>query len=197
MKNNYAIFLDVDGVINSLQHLYTSGNLNFDAKTTPYQAGNYTIWVPDYMPELIQAIERSSDLYWLTTWRQAANEYISEQILGISSNIPVIDDGTARRAPDWKFNACRELAVQLSEDGKKVLWIEDFGRHYDTTLCGHLTYVDTDHNEDGVLLPQHLPTDFMEHLITNGNYNGPTYVAPPRANRKVDIYQRNFGVPTS
>lgn len=197
MKKNYAVFLDVDGVINSLQHLYTSGNLDFGAETTPHQAGNYTIWVPDYMPELIQAIERSTDLYWLTTWRQAANDYISEQILGISANTPVIDDGTVRRSPDWKFNACRDLAVQLAEEGTTVLWIEDFGRRYDTTLLGHLTYVDTDYNEDGVLLPQHLPVDFMEHISTHGNYNGPTYMTPPRANRKVDIYQRNFGVPTS
>lgn len=197
---DYAVFLDVDGVINSLHHLYTGGKIEFGADVQPHEAGNYTIWVPDYMAELIQAIERSTDLYWLTTWRQEANNHISEQVLGISPNTPVIDDGTRQRAPHWKFDACLDLAIQLHDEGKTVLWIEDFGQMYDTRLDGYLKFIDTDYTGEGVLLPQHLPMDFMEHISTYGNYNGPTYVAPPARRHRLDaysLYERNIGVPTA
>ncbi len=188
---HYAVFLDVDGVINSLRHLYSSGTVAFDRKTDPYQAGQYTIWVPDYMPELIQSIEASTDLYWLTTWRNKANEHISD-ILGISKETPVIDDGTATRNPHWKFETVRPLAEQLKNDGQEVLWIEDFGRVYDNRLTGTLKFVDTDFNGESVFLPQHLPVPFMEHIVEHGGYEGPLYVNAPGRTGHV-IRERNIG----
>jgi hypothetical protein len=177
MKSNYTVFLDVDGVINSLTHLWTNGNAKFSSVTNAHQAGRYTIWVPDYMPELVQSIEANANLYWLTTWRDKANEHISD-ILGISKTTPVISDGTEQRDPSWKFKAVRPLAEQLNEEGQEILWIEDFGRTYSSNLTGTLKFVDTDFNGEGVLLPQHLPYKFMEHLTNNG-YTGPTYIEAP------------------
>ena len=74
--NQIAVFLDVDGVINSLNHLYEDGDFHMSAPAKPYQAGKYRVWVPDYMGALIRAIYKSTDLYWLTTWRDKANKYI-------------------------------------------------------------------------------------------------------------------------
>jgi hypothetical protein len=186
--NEYAVFLDVDGVINSLNHLYQGGKVKFDYHTQPHVAGQYTVWVPEYMGPLVQAIEASSDLYWLTTWREKANEHISP-ILNISSSTKVIDDGTNIRTVSWKYNACLDIAKQLSEDGKTVLWIEDFGgRHYDKRHKQYVTYVDTDARNEGVFLPQHLPADFMSHIIKNGGYTGPTHVAAPNETGKPSAY---------
>lgn len=189
--NHYAVFLDVDGVINSLRHLHSGGTVAFNRETTPYRAGDYTIWVPDYMPELIQSIEASSDLYWLTTWRNKANEHISD-ILGISTKTPVIDDGTGTRNPQWKFATVRPLAEQLKSQGQELLWIEDFARGYDSRLNGTLKFVDTDFNGEGVFLPQHLPSNFLEHIVEHGGYNGPLYVSPPSRDGHV-MGERNIG----
>lgn len=191
-KNNIAVFLDVDGVINSLNHLWTQGQINFDNPTVPYKANGYTVWVPNYMSDLIQSIHRSTDLYWLTTWRDNANTWISP-ILAIPNNIPVIDDGTGIRNVYWKFNTVVPIAKQLHSEGKKVYWIEDFSGSIDHGLNQYLTYVDTDRNNEGVLLPQHLPTELYEHIVNNG-YTGPSYIAAPYRTEKIVYGSRNIGV---
>ena len=111
--NQIAVFLDVDGVINSLNHLYEDGDFHMSAPAKPYQAGKYRVWVPDYMGALIKAIYKSTDLYWLTTWRDKANKYISP-ILGLPSDIPVITDGFNTRNVRWKAAACLSL-IHISE----------------------------------------------------------------------------------
>jgi len=191
--NEYAVFLDVDGVINSINHLYTRGDINFDAETLPYKANGYTVWVPEYMMALIQGLYMSTDLYWLTTWRENANEHISP-ILGIPQDIPVITDGTNERSVRWKFDACLPLAQELQEKGQKVYWIEDFGGRTDFRHKAHLTYVDTDMHDEGVLLPQHLPHELQEHIIEHGAYDGPIYLKAPRKKTDFHVYNRNFGV---
>lgn len=190
--NNYAVFLDVDGVINSIQHLYAGGDVDFASETKAHSLNGYKVWIPAYMPELIQAIYKTADLYWLTTWRDHANEYVSPA-LGIPTNIPVIDDGTSRRSPDWKFAACRNLAQELHAKGQTILWIEDFAGRTDRSLTEYLTYVDTDLNDEGVFLPQHLPEAFLDFLIVKGEYDGPTYVEAPQKRRYYEIGSRNIG----
>lgn len=192
-KNNIAVFLDVDGVINSLNHLFTHGDINFDSPTFPYKANGYTVWVPDYMSELIQSIHKSTDLYWLTTWREEANNWISP-ILAIPNNIPVITDSTRERSVSWKFGAARPVAQRLHEQGQKIYWIEDFGAHLSPSLTEFLTYVNTDSRNEGVLLPQHLPVELANHIVDHGGYNGPSYVAPPRREKLILQGARNLGV---
>ena len=50
MNNNttrqIAVFLDVDGVINSLNHLYEDGDFHMSAPAKPYQAGNTVYGYP-------------------------------------------------------------------------------------------------------------------------------------------------------
>lgn len=190
--NNYAVFLDVDGVINSIQHLYSGGNIEFASETKSHPLNGYNVWIPAYMPELIQAIYKSTDLYWLTTWRDNANEYVSPA-LGIPTDIPVIDDGTRRRSPDWKFNACRNLARELSEKGQTIYWIEDFSGLVDTSLKQYLTYIDTDRHDEGVLLPQHLPESFLDFISVKGGYDGPRHIDPPQKRAHFTIGNRNIG----
>lgn len=191
-KNNIAVFLDVDGVINSLNHLFTHGKINFDSPTLPYKANGYTVWVPNYMNDLIQAIHRSTDLYWLTTWRDNANTWISP-ILGIPNNIPVITDGTPARNVSWKFAAALPVAKKLHESGQKVYWIEDFGNSRVPELEDYLTYVDTDRHNEGVLLPQHLPVELYDHIVHHG-YNGLSYIAAPHRKEQIVYGNRNIGV---
>ena len=190
--NNYAVFLDVDGVINSIQHLYSEGVIKFDYETKSHRLNGYNVWIPEYMPELIQAIYKSTDLYWLTTWRDNANEYVSPA-LGIPTDIPVIDDGTKQRSPGWKFNACYPLAKKLHEQGQTILWIEDFAGHVDNRLKQYLTYIDTDRNDEGVFLPQHLPESFLDFISVKGGYDGPTYVEAPHQYGTYKIGPRNIG----
>tara|TARA_Y100000004_G_scaffold196833_1_gene268326 strand:+ start:2750 stop:3373 length:624 start_codon:yes stop_codon:yes gene_type:complete len=189
-----TIFLDVDGVINSLIHLYNRENTIFDYPTNPHRAGNYTVWVPEYMPQLVQAMEKATNLYWLTTWRDKANEYISP-ILGVSSELPVINDGSPMRSVEWKFPACLDLAKNLSASGQNIYWVEDFHGMVQSEHKQFLTYVDTDAKGEGVLLPQHLPEALMSVLVDEGGYTGPTHLeAPTTRYRRNSIGARNLWV---
>ncbi len=181
MKFKPTIFLDVDGVINSLNHLFTGGRVEFGWPTPPHEAGDYTVWVPEYMPNLVQAMYRSTDLQWLTTWRHQANKHIAP-ILGIPGDVPVIGDNTNSRSVDWKFNACIEPAKQATENGHTVYWVEDFNGYPHKGLEGLVIQVDTSANREDVLLPQHLPAVLLQHLYDEGGYDGPSYVVGPSRN---------------
>lgn len=184
MAKDYAVFLDVDGVVNSLVHLHWGGKVEFGVDATVRKAGVYNIWIPDYMPDLVQAIYRASDLYWLTTWRHEANTHIS-QMLGIPDDIPVLEDGTTSRYVNWKFPVAKQKAQEIN-GRQKILWIEDFGRNFGRPehMTELIEYVDTDEWDEGVLLPQHLPGHFFDHLLDYG-YNGPPYVERPRSQWEV------------
>ena len=193
IRHENTIFLDVDGVINSITHLYNREDTVFSENTVPYPANGYTVWIPDYMKSLVQAMEKSTNLYWLTTWRENANEFISP-ILGISQDIPVIDDGSAKRHVDWKFPASLPLAKELHAEGQKIYWVEDFRNITERSHETYLTYVDTDARGEAVLLPQHLPEPLLTHLITQGGYEGPTFVEAPTTTHMRRTGIRNIGV---
>lgn len=181
MKFKPTVFLDVDGVINSLNHLFTGGRVEFGWPTPPHEAGDYTVWVPEYMPHLVQAMYQSTDLHWLTTWRHQANKHISP-ILGIPGDVPVIDDNTNKRTIDWKATACRPHAELARIGGRTVYWIEDFNGYPHKGLEGIVIQVDTSANGEDVLLPQHLPAVLLQHLYDEGGYDGPSHVVPPSRN---------------
>tara|TARA_B100000029_G_C17263524_1_gene847185 strand:+ start:191 stop:766 length:576 start_codon:yes stop_codon:yes gene_type:complete len=178
MKNkghtSIAVFLDVDGVINSLNHLYTGGKFQMSSKVRPHRAGKYTVWIPDYMGKLVRAIYRSTDLYWLTTWREKANKYISP-LLGLPSDIPVISDGLNTRNVQWKAAVCKPVAERLQDQGKTIYWIEDFRGFTHYELLDVLIPIDTDVFGEGVLLPQHLPRELTRSISKSG-YTGPNHV---------------------
>lgn len=193
IRHENTIFLDVDGVINSITHLYNREDTVFSENTLPYPANGYTVWIPDYMKSLVQAMEKSTNLYWLTTWRENANEFISP-ILGISQGIPVIDDGSTKRYVDWKFPASLPLAKELHAEGQKIYWVEDFRNITEHSHEPYLTYVDTDARGEAVLLPQHLPEPLLTHLVEQGGYDGPTFVEAPTTAHVRRTGIRNIGV---
>ncbi len=113
-KGKPAVFLDVDGVVNDL-------NYGHDM----IQSHGYTLSIPKYMPELIQILVEIADVWWLTTWRERANEEIATH-LGIEP-LQVITDGTRIRQVGWKAEAAAPIATRLIDEGREVFWIEDFG----------------------------------------------------------------------
>lgn len=120
------VLLDLDGVINDLYALET--------RTTDFpedgyrcevvESHGYQIYIPDYMPDLIQRLVADNDVWWLTTWREWANEEVREH-LGIDP-LPVITDGQQTRSTDWKCDAALDFVTNACLDGREVVWIEDF-----------------------------------------------------------------------
>ena len=176
---DYIVLLDVDGVVNSITHVDTNGFVQFDYHTEKVYCGPYPIWVPEYIPGLLQAVNEVADIIWLTTWRHDANLYISP-LLGLPS-LSVLDDGSGSRYPSWKFAVAKNFAGKHATGTRPIYWIEDFGNKFgqSSNLSERITYVDTDKYGEGVLLPQHLPTELLDAIVENG-YNGPTYVGAPR-----------------
>lgn len=130
MQNkDITIFLDVDGVVNHLGTSVSKSDKSYwfthlDEETNK----RYRVMVrwPEWMPELVQYLVATYDVRWLTTWREHANVELAP-LLEIPE-LPVITDGGARRATDWKQPVARPLAEELILQGKTVYWIEDFYR---------------------------------------------------------------------
>ena len=148
------VLLDVDGVINDLGALY---GLPRPHTINVVASNGYRVEIPDYMPGLIQHLVATCEVWWCTTWRNAANREIADH-LGIP-HLPVIDDGTDVRAVSWKPAAAAPVAAATLAEGRTVLWIEDF---YGTPPVGAMPpgviFVDTATTPDGgVLRTEHLP----------------------------------------
>lgn len=182
-----VIFLDVDGVINSLQHLY--GRSCWQAPDDPtvqeHYVNPYNLYVPDYMPGLLVALHAVTDIYWLTTWREEANEKISP-LVGLPNDLPVLIDTDdvalalpnlldgSVDVPSWKAEVAEQTARGLE---RPVYWIEDFGGVHSTSPG--LQLIDTDAHGEGVLLPQHLAASGLLRLAVSAGYVGPETVRSP------------------
>lgn len=116
-----VVFLDVDGVINDL-NWYPKDD---DTRTVHNTELGYLVTIARETRELVAALHKVADIYWLTTWREAANRDISP-LVGLPSDLPVITDGTTDRWVHWKAEAARPIAEALLAEGRDVYWIEDF-----------------------------------------------------------------------
>jgi len=114
------VLLDVDGVINDLKCL--RGDVPDDYEVV--RSNGYKVYVPQYMPGLVQWLCEVTEVHWCTTWRDRANQEIAQH-LGIAA-LPVVDDGTHDRHVDWKAAAAFSLAKSALDAGRRVVWIEDF-----------------------------------------------------------------------
>lgn len=145
-----VIFLDVDGVINDVAFR------PLNASNARIRSHGYTVTIPYYMPALIRHLVEVADVYWLTTWRQRANDEIAAH-LGIP-HLKVLTDGTDKRDVSWK-DAVAERTLPLLP-GRKVYWIEDF--YADLPIIKGITFVDTAAVAyKAVLTPADLPSELL------------------------------------
>lgn len=137
------VLLDVDGVINDLKCLW--GDVPDDRFVL--RSNGFSVFVPDYMPALVQWLCSVAEVHWCTTWRHRANSEIARH-LGIGP-LPVVDDGTNDRRVDWKAAAAFSLVEQALDAGRRVVWIEDFyGRPPVKHMPAGVEFVDTARDDD-------------------------------------------------
>jgi hypothetical protein len=151
------VLLDVDGVVNDLGSFYR------DARSWGVEvvrSHGYAVYIPSYMPALMQRMVEMAEVHWCTTWRARANDEIAAH-LGIGP-LPVVDDGTHVRATYWKAAAAYELAADVLAQGRRVIWIEDFyGLAPVDEMPIGVEFVDTGRSHfDAVLLPEQ-----VAHLV--------------------------------
>lgn len=137
------VLLDVDGVINDLKCLWGAPADDH----VIVRSNGYKVYVPRYMPALVQWLCSVADVHWCTTWRDRANQEIARH-LGIDP-LPVVDDGTNDRHVDWKAAAAYSLAESALAAGRRVVWIEDFGDRLPVhEMPRGVEYVDTASGRD-------------------------------------------------
>lgn len=168
MNDKLMFYIDVDGVINALERPH-----NFQVDLV--RCKDYSIAIPEYMPELIQGLAAIGEIRWLTTWRESANEWIAP-LMGIDAQ-PVITDGTDDRYVGWKPDAALPQAIADEAAGYDIYWIEDFGRVPFHRIFDVVTPINTDAAGESVLLPQHLPQRVTDALYNV--YDGPYFVPAP------------------
>lgn len=139
------VLLDVDGVVNDLT------NRPGDHKVI--RSNGYTIRIPEDIIIPVQRLYNTSELWWLTTWRERANDDIAPA-LGLPS-LPVITDDSTDRWVGWKPNAAAPIVGGALDRGRMVYWIEDFYGDIPNTGVwrdDRITFIDT----WGCLRPEHL-----------------------------------------
>lgn len=161
----YMFYVDVDGVINSLNDL---------GKTEPAPhirkhatKVGFDIMLPDYMPGLARQLYSVGHWRWLTTWGDAANSEVSP-LLGLPTDLPVIDCGFGADFED-KADAAEQYAYADADDGFRVYWIEDFGARVPAhSVWDVASPVNTDALFEGVLLSKHIPEDVYYDMFATG-----------------------------
>lgn len=179
------VLLDVDGVINDLASVVGRRR---PWETTVVSSHGYEVHIPDFMPELIQRIAAIADVYWLTTWRERANNEIATH-LGVGP-FPVIDDGTRDGFPFWKPKAAQDLARQALDQGRRVIWFEDFGGEFPVAEMPDGTeFVDTLllDSHDAVLDPDMVAAFLPEAVDGWTDYN--RWLTVPLAEQRRDLIQ--------
>ncbi len=161
------VLLDVDGVVNDLSSLYSSHHA-YGAPEPNYEVSlvkshGHVVHIPEFMPGLIQALVENTQVMWLTTWREKANDEIVEA-LGIGK-LPVVTDGGNSRYVSWKPAAASLEASIALKAGREVWWIEDFyGDIPVSEMPDGVKFIDTAATtEFPVLLPYMVPS-----LLTGG-----------------------------
>jgi len=152
------LLLDVDGVINDLAAVMKVRPLGGDADDRAERLGveivranGFWLAIPHDMPRLIQDLTDGCETWWCTTWRGHANDEIATH-LGVGP-FPVIDDGNGARGKGWKLDAARPLITRAVDQGRPVVWIEDFNGNV-PDIAG-VTFIDT--GQRGVLQKSDLP----------------------------------------
>ncbi len=70
-------YLDVDGVINSLNPLWGRYWPVPRRELSVHRCNGFNIHLPGYMAELIGALDAQTEIVWCTTWEDSANQWIA------------------------------------------------------------------------------------------------------------------------
>lgn len=128
--NRPLVFLDVDGVINwspkptflkpeERRELYEKIHISTNGVFA-------NIKLPFWMPRLISYLTDVAEVVWLTAWKEVANPGLAE-LLGIRELATITDGLSAGGYVDWKVEHMTPVATEAHENGREVVWIEDFG----------------------------------------------------------------------
>lgn len=154
-------YLDVDGVINSLNPLWGRYWPVPRHELSVHRCNGFDIHLPDYMAPLIGALDAQTEIVWCTTWEDSANQWIGP-LVGLGER-RVIHPDPSEEALSWKEASV--LADMAARPCAGAIWIEDFGYTLDQRFAdAGVIGVDTTKAPSGfgtgerfnVLVPAHL-----------------------------------------
>jgi len=154
-------YLDVDGVINSLNPLWGRYWPVPRSELSVHRCNGFDIHLPGHMAALIGALDAQTEIVWCTTWEDSANHWIGP-LVGLEER-RVIHPDPADDTFAWKEASV--LADMAANPCAGAIWIEDLGyaldqRFADAGVIGIDTTrapagIDTDERFN-VLMPAHL-----------------------------------------
>ncbi len=115
-------YLDVDGVINSLNNLDGDHWPVPAERITVYECNGFEIHLPDHLPALVAALATCTEIVWCTTWEDGANRWIAP-LVGLDT-CRVLHPLPGDDSFDWKSAAV--LADMAERPCGGAIWIEDF-----------------------------------------------------------------------
>jgi hypothetical protein len=154
-------YLDVDGVINSLNPLGGHYWPVPRSELTRHRCNGFDIHVPDHMTAIIGALDAQTEIVWCTTWEDSANTWIGP-LVDLDRRRVIHPDPTDETF-SWKEASV--LADMEANPCTGAIWIEDFGYALDQRFAdAGVIGIDTTCAPDGdnpalqldVLLPAHL-----------------------------------------
>ncbi|NDH84851.1 MAG: hypothetical protein EBY65_08305, partial [Acidimicrobiia bacterium] len=120
-------YLDVDGVINSLNPLRGRYWPVPRSELSVHICKGYSIHLPSYMAELVGALDAQTEIVWCTTWEDSANQWIAP-LVGLDER-RVIHPASDDSSFSWKERSV--LADMAANPCTGAIWVEDFGYSLD------------------------------------------------------------------
>jgi hypothetical protein len=156
-------YLDVDGVINSLNPLWDRFWPVPQDRLSLHRCNGFDLHVPDYMAALVGALDAQTEIVWCTTWKENANVWISP-LVGLGDRRVILPD-PAEESLLWKETSV--LADMAANPCDAAIWIEDFGFPLDGRFAeAGVTAVDT------TLAPVGYDTDERLNVLVPGHLDG-------------------------
>jgi hypothetical protein len=115
------LFLDVDGVLNVFPYNVHRGKWD-DFKTEPVNLHGSTYRLTISRKCCSELIQLPVDIYWLTTWGQAANDKL-KKLTGLPE-LPVLGEMDHLNPRFWKNDLVHKWAEDQSEP-LRFVWIDD------------------------------------------------------------------------
>ena len=156
-------YLDVDGVINSLNPLWGRYSPVPRNGLSVHRCNGYNIYLPNYMTELVGALDAQTEIVWCTTWEDSANQWIGP-LVGLGER-RVIHPGLNDETFSWKESSV--LADMAANPCAGAIWIEDFGYELDQRFAdANVTGIDT------TLSPASVDTDERYNVLVPAHLEG-------------------------